>query len=109
MLRYLTQLGHPLTTSVVINGRSLSVSAAIKLIEELPEDTQLGRRGPQIYIHPDPFALPLTETGRVRRRFDSAELVQRFVDRQNQTDLLEEQQLRQRLWQRLLRLLRLRS
>jgi CheY-like chemotaxis protein len=58
LIRKLVALGPRLSTTIVVNGRSLSLDAAIKLIEQLPPEATVGRRWPAIWIRPDPWVKP---------------------------------------------------
>ncbi len=80
-LQDLARIG-PRSTPVAINGRTLSLEAALRLIERLPGDPFLARQGRDITVEPDPFAAalpgpsPAVEPG----------LTRRLIARQDETD-----------------------
>jgi hypothetical protein len=96
-LRDLEKLG-PSTTPVRVNDRPLSLEAALRLLEQLPDETELERQGGRITVRPDPFALPLPLT---RGSADSKALTERLIARQDETDrLAEAERRRARPWWR---------
>jgi hypothetical protein len=68
--------GRSIPTRVTVNDRSLTLDAAIKLIEGLPPESRIGRRWPKIWIEPDPFveadgpSLPPSSGDLQRRRVE---------------------------------------
>jgi CheY-like chemotaxis protein len=90
LIEQLAAMGPRLSTRVAVNGRSLTLDAAIKLIEQLPAESTVGRRWPIISIDPDPFVdhedgvRPPTSADLQQRRTEhaeQAELVQNLVQR----------------------------
>lgn len=109
LIAQLEKLGPRLTTRVVVNGRTLLLDAAIRLVEHLPPDAMLGRRGVWITIDPDPFANPTaaaSPAGHAPRLEELARMLARLIERQDETDRQAEAEHRGRSWrQRLARLL----
>ena len=83
LLRDLERFGPRFTTVMYVNGRSLSLDATIRLVEQLPEDAYLRRRGGAIAITPDPFR---RSRAAVDSPAESRALVERFIARQDETD-----------------------
>jgi hypothetical protein len=79
----LERFGPRFTTMMRVNGRLLSLDATIRLVEQLPEDAYLRRRGGEMTITPDPFRRPRSATDSPA---ESRELVERLIARQDETD-----------------------
>jgi hypothetical protein len=99
----LEKLGPRVSTSVVVNGRALLLDAALKLVENLPDDARMGRRGIHIFIDPDPFATAKATAAapaQVSVPERNADMLTRLIERQSETDRLAEQERRDRTWWR---------
>jgi hypothetical protein len=109
MIEQLDKLGPRLTTKVVVNGRSLLLDAAIRLVENLPEDAKLERRGVLVTIDPDPFASSpniLSALSQAQPAEERSRMLTRLIERQEETDRLAEAERMNRSWRnRLARLL----
>lgn len=95
----LYKLGPGVSTTIFINDRSFLLEAGIRLIEQLPEYSRLGRRGMRVVVDPDPFASP-RETGQA---VVDPTLTTRLIGRQDETDRLAAEErrtapLREKLW-----------
>lgn len=91
-LRDLARAGPP-TTSVSINGRTLSLEAALRLIEQLPGEPSLSRQGLRIAVEPDPFAAGPSDAAPV-----DPNLARRLIARQDDTDRAAAEEQRERSW-----------
>jgi hypothetical protein len=83
LLRDLERFGPRFTTVMYVNGRSLSLDATIRLVEQLPVEAYLRRLGREIAIVPDPFR---SSRSAADDPAESRELVERFIARQAETD-----------------------
>jgi hypothetical protein len=102
MVAELEKLGPRLSTTVMVNGRALLLDAALRLVEQLPDEARMGRRGIQIFIDPDPFArskIPSVPLGGGAAD-GQAEMLTRLIGRQAETDRLAEQERREGTWWR---------
>lgn len=109
LIKQLESLGPRLTTRVVVNGRTLLLDAAIRLVERLPDETGVERRGILISVAPDPFisiSSAAMSSGQDARPAEQAGMLTRLIERQDETDRLAEEERRGRSWRhRLARLL----
>jgi CheY-like chemotaxis protein len=84
VVQQLLKMGQRMTTRVTVNDRSLTLDAAVKLIEGLPPESRIGRRWPRIWIEPDPFV----EAGGPSPPPSSADLQRRRVEHGAQAEML---------------------
>ena len=103
MVAQLEKLGPRFTTSVLVNGRALLLDAAIRLVEQLPEEARMGRRGVQIFVEPDPFAHAKTAAAGIAdgaRSEEEARMLTRLIERQDETDRRADEERRDSSWWR---------
>jgi Flp pilus assembly pilin Flp len=88
-LRELADFGPRHTTTMVVNGRPLSLNAALRLVAQQPNVATISRRYRYLSISPDPFA-DQSSKGRRAGRWEgippTRELVSRLIERQGEID-----------------------